>query len=68
MEMSTTVEVKKHTAKVLEELKRKYGARSMDETLRRLISKAENIPDSMLGSHPEMEAFKQADEAKFHEL
>ena len=66
--MSTTVEVKKNTARVLEELKRKYRARSMDETLKRLIRKAENIPDSMFGSHPEMKPFNSRDEAKFHEL
>ncbi len=66
--MSTTVEVKKNTARVLVELKRKYRARSMDETLRRLISKAENIPDSMFGTHPGMRPFKSRDEAKFHEL
>ncbi len=66
--MSTTVEVKKNTARVLEELKKKYGAKSIDETVKRLISKAENIPDSMLGSHPEMKAFRPKDEAKFHEL
>jgi hypothetical protein len=68
MDVSTTVEVKKNTAKVLEELKRKYGARSMDETLRRLINKAENIPDSMLGAHPKMKPFNPSDEAEFHEL
>ena len=66
--MSTTVEVKRNTAMVLEELKRKYGARSMDETLRRLISKAENIPDSMFGAHPRMKSFGPSDEAEFHEL
>ncbi len=66
--MSTTVEVKKSTAKVLEELKKKYRAKSMDETLKRLISKAENVPDSMFGSHPEEKAFSSRDEAKFHEL
>ena len=68
MSTTTTVEVKKNTAKVLEELKRRYGAKSMDETLRRLISKAENIPDTMFGSHPQMKAFKPEDEAKLHEL
>lgn len=68
MEMSTTVEIKKNTARVLEELKKKYGAKSMDETVKRLISKAENIPDSMFGSHPEMGPFRPGDEAKFHEL
>jgi len=66
--MSTTVEIKKNTARVLEELKKKYGAKSIDETVKRLISKAENIPDSMFGSHPEMKAFGPRDEDKFHEL
>jgi hypothetical protein len=66
--MSTTVELKRNTAKRLEELKRKYRARSMDETVKRLISKAENIPDSMFGSHPHMKAFRPDDEAGFHEL
>ena len=65
---TTTVEVKKSTARVLEELKKKYHAKSMDETVKRLISKAENIPDSMFGRHPEMKPFKASDEAKFHEL
>ena len=66
--MSTTVEVKRNTARVLEELKEKYGARSMDETVKRLISKAENIPDSLFGSHSEMRTFKPEDEARSHEL
>jgi len=66
--MSTTVEVKRNTAKILEELKRKYGTKSMDETLRKLINKAENIPDTMFGAHPEMKPFKPSDEAEFHEL
>lgn len=38
MTTNTTVGVKKTTAQVLEELKQKYKARSMDETLRKLIS------------------------------
>jgi hypothetical protein len=66
--MSTTVELKRNTAKRLEELKRKYRAKSMDETVRRLISRAENIPESMFGSHPQMKPFKPEDEAKSHEL
>jgi hypothetical protein len=68
MEMSTTIELKRNTARMLEELKRKYGAKSMDETVKRLISKAENIPDSMFGSHPEMKPFTPKDEAGSHEL
>lgn len=68
MEMSTTVELKRNTAKTLEELKKKYGAKSMDETVKRLIRKAEGLPDSMFGAHPEMKGFKHEDEATSHEL
>lgn len=66
--MSTTVEVKKNTARALEELKKKYRARSIDETVKQLIRKAEDIPDSMFGSHPEMKPFTSRDEARIHEL
>jgi len=65
---TTTVEVKKSTARILEELKKKYGSKSVDETLRRLISRAENIPDSKFGVHPTMRPFRRKDEAEFHEL
>jgi len=65
---TTTVEVKRNTARMLEQLKRKYRSKSMDETLRRLINKAEGIPNSMFGSHPKMKRFTSRDEAKFHEL
>lgn len=55
MEMSTTtVEVKRNTAKLLEEIKAKYKTKSADETIRKLIEKAENVPESMFGAHPEM--------------
>ena len=53
---------------MLEQLKRKYRSKSMDETLRRLINKAEGIPNSMFGFHPKMKRFTPRDEAKFHEL
>jgi hypothetical protein len=65
---TTTVEVKRSTARMLEELKKKYGCKSMDETLRRLISRAEDIPDSMFGSQPKMKPFGRKDEGRFHEL
>jgi predicted nucleic acid-binding protein len=52
--MPTTVEVKRNTARMLEELKKKHHSKSMDETLRRLVIRAGNIPDSMFGSHPKM--------------
>ena len=66
--MSTTVEVKRSTAKLLEEMKQKYKARSADETIRKLIDKAENVPDSMFGAHPKMKRFTRSDEAYVHEL
>ena len=66
--MSTTVEVKKPTVLILEDFKRRYKAKSLDETIRILIEKAEEIPRSMFGSHPEMDSFKPEDEAGSHEL
>ena len=66
--MSTTVEVKRTTAKLLEELKQRYRAKSVDETIRKLIDKAEGIPNSMFGAHPKMKSFTERDEAKVHEL
>ena len=66
--MSTTVEVKKNTARILEELKRRYRAKSIDETLRKLISRAESVPDSMFGAHREMKPFTRVDEVRAHEL
>lgn len=66
--MSTTVEVKKSTLQMLEELKRKLQARSIDETIRKLILKVQGVPESKFGAHPEMKPFTSKDEAKTHEL
>ncbi len=66
--MSTTVEVKRSTAKLLEQIKEKYKARSADETIRKLIAKAENIPSSMFGAHPNMKPFKREEESTVHQL
>lgn len=68
MSTTTTIEVKRYTAKLLEDLKQKYETKSADETIRRLIKRAENVPDSMFGAHPRMKRFKEADEAHAHEL
>ena len=65
--MSTTVGVKKNTVRILKELKQRYKAKSLDETLRKLIRKAEKIPDSMFGAHPQMKPFTRADETETHE-
>ena len=65
---TTTVKVKQTTAKLLEEIKQKYNARSYDETIRKLIYRAERVPDSMFGAHPKMKSFAKRDEAIVHEL
>ena len=65
---TTTVEVKRTTAKLLEDIKQKYRAKNYDETIRRLIEKAESVPDSMFGAHPKMKSFTTRDEANVHEL
>jgi hypothetical protein len=65
---STTVEVKRNTAKLLEEMKKKYKTKSADETIRKLIERAENVPESMYGAHPKMKPFTRSDEAHGHEL
>jgi hypothetical protein len=64
---TTTVELKRATARKLEDLKKKYGAKSIDETVKRLISKAENVPESMFGAHPGMNPFTRQEEPS-HEL
>lgn len=65
---TTTIEVKRNTAKLLEELKQKYEAKSADETIRKLIQRAENVPESMFGAHPNMKRFRESDESLGHEL
>lgn len=65
---TTTLEVKRNTAKLLEDLKHKYAAKSADETIRKLIQRAENVPDSMFGAHPNMNRFNESDEAHGHQL
>jgi hypothetical protein len=57
--MSTKVKVERSTARLLENLMHRYSTKSMDETLRVLIRRAENIPDSMFGAHPEMKPFER---------
>ena len=49
-------------------MKRKYKAKSADETLRKLIEKAENVPESMFGAHPKMKKFTESDEVHGHEI
>jgi hypothetical protein len=66
--MSTTVEVKKTTLQMLEDLKKKFQARSIDETIRKLILTVQGVPESKFGAHPEMKSFTPRDEAGSHDL
>ena len=66
--MSTTVEVKRSTLQMLEELKRKFKARSIDETIRKLIVRVQGVPESKFGAHPQMKPFTSRDEATDHKL
>jgi hypothetical protein len=64
----TTVEVKKTTLQALEELRDELGAKSLDETIKVIIRKVRNVPESRFGTHPEMKPFTIEEEAKAHEL
>jgi hypothetical protein len=64
----TTVEVKKTTLQALEELKREFNVRSLDEAIRFLIKEFRKVPKSKFGAHPEMIPFTPEDEADSHEL
>jgi len=65
--MSTTIEVKTSTVLILEDLMRRYDAQSLDDTIRILIEKAEQTPESLFGSHPDMKPFRAENEVRSHE-
>ena len=64
----TTVEVRKTTLQALEELRDELGAKSLDETIKVIVRKVRNVPESRFGAHPEMKPFSTEQEAQTHEL
>jgi hypothetical protein len=64
----TTVEVRKTTLQALEEMRDKLGAKSLDETIKAIVRKVRNVPESRFGAHPEMKPFSAEEEAQGHEL
>ena len=60
-------EIDEKVVRFFVQMKQKYKAKSMDETIRKLIE-AENLPESLFGAHPEMTSFSTADEAETHEI
>lgn len=64
----TTVEVRKTTLQALEEMRDELGAKSLDETIKAIVRKVRNVPESRFGAHPEMNPFSAEEEAQGHEL
>lgn len=65
--MATTIAVKETTLQMLNNLKEKMKAKSLDETITKAIQKIEKIPDSMFGASPGIGPFREKDRAKFRE-
>ena len=66
--MTTTIAVKENTAQLLTSIKKKMGFGSIDETIIKIIEKAEKIPNSRFGSQPNLKKFKEEERAYSHEL
>ena len=66
--MTTTIAVKESTLQLLTQVKERINANSLDETIVRVITKAENIPASRFGSQPKLKRFTEKERASSHEL
>lgn len=65
--MATTIQLHEHTVQLLKELKRKFGTRSYDEVVNRLIFRHSKMPKSMFGSNPRLTPFREDDRIKLRE-
>jgi len=66
--MTTTIAVKESTVQLLVKVKEKLGTNSLDETILKVLQRAENVPSSRFGSQPRLKKFSERDRSKFHEL
>ena len=66
--MATTIAVRENTAQLLTSIKKKMGLGSIDETIIKIIGKAEKVPSSRFGSQPKLKKFEENERAYFHEL
>ena len=66
--MVTTIAVKESTLQLLTQIKRKIGADSLDETIVKVMQKAEDMPSTRFGSQPKLKKFSENERAHFHEL
>ncbi len=48
--MTTTIQISDHTRQLLEVTKKRYGTKSFDETLLKLLEERSKPPKSMFGS------------------
>ncbi|MBI5884545.1 hypothetical protein HZB89_00425 [archaeon] len=66
--MYSTLQVSQTVLQRLAKLKLKYGTKSYNELLFKLVQKEEGIPEDMFGAHPEMKPFSRHGKAALHEL
>jgi len=66
--METTIAVKESTAQILSRLREKMKAKSIDETIIRVLEKIKEVPKSQFGVDSDIKSFSRKDRAKFHEL
>ena len=66
--METTIAVKESTAQILARLREKMKAKSIDETIIKVLEKSNEIQKSQFGVDPNIKSFSRKERAKFHEL
>ena len=68
IDMETTIAVKDSTVQILARLREKMKAKSIDETIIRIVNETGKIQKSRFGSQKGLRKFSREDRAKFHEL
>jgi predicted CopG family antitoxin len=64
--MTTTVQVRDETRRLLERLKKQMGAQSYDDVIRRLARSKAGIPDSLFGACKGSRRFVRERENEHH--
>jgi len=66
--MNTTIQITKFTLEKLKKLKELMNISSYDELINKLITKAQNLPDSMFGiDEGKIKKFSKEDRLEFRE-
>ena len=66
--MVTTIAVKESTAQLLTKVKQEIDAKSLDETIIKILSEFKNLPSSRFGSQPKLKPYTEKERAHSHEL